>query len=921
MILIGVRDLISEINCEQMEVMNLFFSLFWIYHHVSAVVSSALPDTIMIGGLFEGRNKGVEVAFRNTMEKINLRSDILSQSLLIYNTADVNYDDSFEASKKVCKMVKDGVAAIFGPSSQLSSGHVQSICNTLSIPHIQTHWDSRGERDYFSLSLFPHYEVLGNAYVDIIKYWEWKAFTVIYDDNDGVLRLQEVLKFSKGLNVKVTVRKLDPDPQNWVYMFKEMIEKQETRMIIDCDVSKVGTVLHKASLVSIVNEYHHYMFTSLDLGLVDLENYKYGGANITAFRLVDPANPKVVAVTEDWVFEELNNRESPLQGQRQIPTEVALMYDGVFLASLALHEVGKAKVVTTDKELSCSKTKSWADGLSVLNYMKTMDFEGLTGRVHFENGQRKDFHLDVIELSKNGLVKIGTWNPKQKVNITKTPEETKLQVEEDLSQKTFRVVTKEDPPYVIRIKDRKPGEPEFEGFCIDLLNALKERLNFNYTITESDGYGQCKKHEVTQKVECTGLMKDLVEQKADLAVAGMTITFDREKYVDFTKPFLNLGITILFKKPEPEPPQLFSFLDPLSSDVWIYLVAGFLCVSFMLFVIARFTPYEWVNPHPCNQDTDEVENQFTILNSLWFTIGALMQQGSEIAPQAISTRMVSCCWWFFTLIIISSYTANLAAFLTVERMVAPIESVEDLAKQSVIKYGTQKDSSTKRFFEDSNKPIFNQMSVVMNSNADEVYVGSNKAGKDKVEAGNYAFFAESTYVEYVISRHCDLMQVGGLLDTKGYGIALPSDSKWRDKISSEILNLQEQQKIAEIKETWWKKKHMPGEPCTDAKKTTTASLSIKNVGGVFVVLAGGVAGGFLVAMCEFIYKARKNAREDKQSLCSEMAEEFRFALTCFGKSKKTNKRKHSSDITDNGIIQTSPMIRNNYGGPNKEYYA
>ena len=59
--------------------------------------------------------------------------------------------------------------------------------------------------------------------------------------------------------------------------------------------------------------------------MVDLENYKYGGANITAFRLVDPTNPKVVAVNEDWVFEELNNRESPLQGQRQIPVSIYSM--------------------------------------------------------------------------------------------------------------------------------------------------------------------------------------------------------------------------------------------------------------------------------------------------------------------------------------------------------------------------------------------------------------------------------------------------------------------------------------------------------------------------------------------------------------------------------------------------------------------
>lgn len=44
-------------------------------------------------------------------------------------------------------------------------------------------------------------------------------------------------------------------------------------------------------------------------------------------------------------------------------------------------------------------------------------------------------------------------------------------------------------------------------------------------------------------------------------------------------------------------------------------------------------------------------------------------------------------WWFFALIMLSSYTANLAAFLTKEQMDVSIESADDLAKQSKIKYG------------------------------------------------------------------------------------------------------------------------------------------------------------------------------------------------------------------------------------------
>ena len=60
--------------------------------------------------------------------------------------------------------------------------------------------------------------------------------------------------------------------------------------------------------------------------------------------------------------------------------------------------------------------------------------------------------------------------------------------------------------------------------------------------------------------------------------------------------------------------------------------------------------------------------------------------------------MIAALWWFFTLIMISSYTANLAAFLTVERMESPIESAEDLARQQKIKYGSVQGGSTSAFF-------------------------------------------------------------------------------------------------------------------------------------------------------------------------------------------------------------------------------
>ena len=60
---------------------------------------------------------------------------------------------------------------------------------------------------------------------------------------------------------------------------------------------------------------------------------------------------------------------------------------------------------------------------------------------------------------------------------------------------------------------------------------------------------------------------------------------------------------------------------------------------------------------------------------------SLTPQGGGEAPKNLSGRMVAATWWLFGFIIIASYTANLAAFLTVSRLEVPVGSLEDLIKQ------------------------------------------------------------------------------------------------------------------------------------------------------------------------------------------------------------------------------------------------
>ena len=119
-------------------------------------------------------------------------------------------------------------------------------------------------------------------------------------------------------------------------------------------------------------------------------------------------------------------------------------------------------------------------------------------------------------------------------------------------------------------------------------------------------------------------------------------------------------------------------------------------------------------------------------------------------------------WWFFALIMLASYTANLAAFLTMERMDATIDSAEDLAKQSKIKYGAVKGGSTMKFFQDSNFSTYQRMWAAMESTRPSVFTTSNDEGRERVAKGKrqYAYLMESTSLEYITERSCDLTQIG-----------------------------------------------------------------------------------------------------------------------------------------------------------------
>ncbi|XP_061929616.1 glutamate receptor ionotropic, kainate 2 isoform X3 [Apis cerana] len=852
---------------------------------ILVTTAMSLPPVIRIGAIFteDQKDSPSELAFKYAIYKINKDKTLLANTTLVYDIQYVPKDDSFRTSKKACKQLSRSVQGIFGPSDPLLGAHIQSICEALDVPHLEARVDFEPTFKEFSINLYPSQDHLNKAFKDLMSFLNWTRVAIIYEEDYGLFKLQDLVKSPPSARTEMYIRQAGPGSYRQV--LREVRHKEIYKLIVDTDPAHMQQFF-RAILQLQMNDYrYHYMFTTFDIETFDLEDFKYNSVNMTAFRLVDLEEPKVAEVLRQMErFQPIGH--AILNKTGVIQAEPALVYDSVQVFAHGLAALDRSHDLRP-ANLSCEKEEPWDDGLSLYNYINAAGLHGLTGHIEFNEGKRNNFKLDLLKLKKEELVKVGEWKPGSGVNVT----DVGAFYETSATNITLVVMTREEKPYVMVKEDKNlTGNARFEGFCIDLLKWIASQVGFQYAIrlVPDHMYGV---YDPKTK-EWNGIVRELMEKRADLAVASMTINYARESVIDFTKPFMNLGIGILFKVPSSQPTRLFSFMNPLAVEIWLYVLAAYMLVSFTLFVMARFSPYEWNNPHPCLGESDIVENQFSVSNSFWFITGTFLRQGSGLNPKATSTRIVGGIWWFFTLIIISSYTANLAAFLTVERMITPIENAADLAEQTQISYGTLEGGSTMTFFRDSKIGIYKKMWEFMESKSPSVFVKSYEDGVKRVLEGDYAFLMESTMLDYAVQRDCNLTQIGGLLDSKGYGIATPKGSPWRDKISLAILELQEKGVIQILYDKWWKN---TGDVCNrdeKSKESKANALGVENIGGVFVVLVCGLALAILVAVLEFCWNSKKNAQSDR-SLCAEMASELRFAMRCGSRQRPAAKARNS----------------------------
>ncbi|XP_072923149.1 glutamate receptor 1-like isoform X3 [Hemitrygon akajei] len=596
-----------------------------------ACVFGAFPSSLQIGALFPKQHSQEYSAFRFGLSFYN--TDTLYK--LITQIESVDIGNSFAVTNAFCSLFARGVYAIFGFYDRKTVNTLSSFCGALHLSFITPSFPV-DTSNQFVIQMRPDIQ---NALLSLIEHYKWQKFVYIYDADRGLSVLQKVLDTAAERNWQVTAVSMETTTEEGFRMlFRDLDKGKDRHVVIDCEAERLNAVMNKIINIGKHIRGYQYIFATLGFLDMDLAMFRYAGANVTGFHMVWPHSEMVDKFLQRW--RRLDNKEYQGVDRERLKYTSAMTLDGVLVLSEAFKYLRKTRIDIARRgnagDCLANPAVPWGQGIDIQRALQQVRSEGLTGNIQFDEfGHRTNYTVSVLELKTDGMRKIGYWNEDDKFVATTGD----LHVSNDTSgiqNQTYIVTTILEPPYVMLKKNQEQleGNDKYEGYCVELAAEIAKHVGFKYKLAiVADGkYGA---RDPESKV-WNGMVGELVYSKADIAVAPLTITLVREEVIDFSKPFMSLGISIMIKKPQKSKPGVFSFLDPLAYEIWMCIVFAYIGVSVVLFLVSRFSPYEWqTEEYEEGPDTQSLEqtNEFGIFNSLWFSLGAFMQQGCDISPR------------------------------------------------------------------------------------------------------------------------------------------------------------------------------------------------------------------------------------------------------------------------------------------------
>ncbi len=321
----------------------------------------------------------------------------------------------------------------------------------------------------------------------------------------------------------------------------------------------------------------------------------------------------------------------------------------------------------------------------------------------------------------------------------------------------LQVATKSIPPFVF-----VDSEANVQGYSIDLWEKIAEDLDLEYEWLIFDSVSE--------------MLDSVKSGEADVAIAAISITAEREVVIDFSHRYYETGLQILVLNRSTHP--LVTFLGYLFS--WQSLQP----IAIVLGLAILTAHLLWFFERRINPDMFPQAYWPGIWEALWWSLVTVTTVGyGDKSPTGPIGRAITIIWMFGGIFLLAYFSSS----ITANHLQDEITQFHELIGKRV---GVIQDTTAAEFLR--RQPVraieFTSLEPAYQAVADGVV---------------QAFIHDAPTLKYHAAQDLNFRVVGSTMQPQVYGLALPQDSAYLEPINRTLLTLGEAAFLEDLERKWF----------------------------------------------------------------------------------------------------------------------
>lgn len=820
-----------------------FILVQWNMVNVFAAWPSPQPASIQLLGLFpDGENISDTTELSIHSRAMFKAAVLLSQQYnitvdgeLIQWQATQTGGEMIDALSDACQAVSTAkTLGIVGPASSREAPLIAAFAKKVGIPVVSygaTDPDLSETNHYpaFHRSV-PSDNAAASAIAKLFFRFNWTSCVIIHQNDaygNGGAKIINKIFANSGLLVNGLLL-FDITTSAFRGDLKQFLLNSATRIVVVWIEPRYASVLVQRALDADVVGPHFIWLVSASIPLDSFNATFY--PKLIGLLAVEPVTGTVVgAPINTTLFDAALNiwqqyEPESFPGSAQVNYYASFAFDAAWSLIQSLRRLCPSTIPSAP---ACSFVtgstfcfdRRFEQGSALMDIVSTTEFLGISGPVRFSvNGtDRADgsyFQVKNVQLFLNSLDFVpvldysdsGRWTMHKQGNVVIWPGIS-------LNPPTGRAVLEgvrlrigiiESQPFTIvtRTLDAS-GESiiKYTGYIPDLIELLRSRLKFIPDI-------QLASFNQTY----AGLIRAVASGDYDIVIGDVTVTAFRRELVGFSNAIFDNSLRIIMRKTTDVNVDLLSFLKPFSRNLWFLLLTACFFAGILVCLVER-------------RDNVALRNRSIIAQltlSIWYSFGNIVGFGVEFGASTAAGRLLTVGLYILSLILVASYTANLASDLTISKAKSMITGMHDLKNGKVPnnRIGIRPGTAGEEYY----------LREISGGNPNYYPLKSRKDLYESLLANIIdASFIDSGVAEYVTNNiYCNLTVVREDFDKSVFAIVRSKEWLYAQDLDVAILSLRELGTLDYLRQKWFQSKM-----CPDATEVSTA-IGIDATAGLFL---------------------------------------------------------------------------------------